>query len=253
MELDGNVSLATGAGSGIGRAIALRLANEGASVVVADVDEATGAETVRLIDAAGGRAAFVRADVAREPDTRAMVEFARETFGGLDVLVNNAGFANDVSFPDAPLERWRGVIDVCLLGTMYATQHAVAAMRGRGGAIVNIASMAGLGFAPHGSPEYAAAKAGVVRLSASLATLNESAGVRVNCVCPDWVDTPASRRYRATMSPEELASVPPKMLTPEDIADAVVELIRDDSLAGRVMICPLPDEPRRLLRVSKGS
>ena len=97
--------------------------------------------------------------------------------------------------------------------------------------------MGGIGFQPYDMPEYGAAKAGVVRLTASLATLEERSGVRVNCICPGWVDTPASRRARAQMTPRERNElVPPVLLEPEEIADAVVMFVEDDSMAGRVMI-----------------
>jgi NAD(P)-dependent dehydrogenase (short-subunit alcohol dehydrogenase family) len=250
MQITGRVAVVTGAGAGIGRATARRLAQEGAAVGVADIDEGNGQETVRDIEAERGRVAFVRTDVSRSADVRAMVDFAIGTFGGLDILVNNAGIVASPPFPDADPDEWMRVLDVNLRGPMFGTHYAIRAMRERGGgAIVNIASLAGVGFGPHPSPDYAATKAGVARFSAALAPLGEKSGIRVNCICPDWVDTPMSRRTRARMSPEEEAAVVPSgILAPEEIADAAVELIRDDSLAGRVMACWC-GEPRSLLPV----
>ena len=237
MDIEGKVALVTGSGSGIGRATALRVAREGAAVVVADVDEESGRETVRQIEATGGRAAFIRADVAREADVRAMVAFAEETFSGLDILVNNAGIVVSPPFPEAEPERWAPVLDVNLSGVILGTQYGIQAMRKRGGVIVNISSGAGIGYGPHGSPVYAASKAGVMRFSAALAPLKERMNVRVNCICPGWVDTPMVQRTRAETSPEEWQAIAPAvMLQPEEIADAVVQFIRDDSLAGRVML-----------------
>jgi NAD(P)-dependent dehydrogenase (short-subunit alcohol dehydrogenase family) len=250
MDIAGRVALVTGAGAGIGRATALRLAREGAAVGVADVDDGLGAETVQQIEAESGRAAFVHVDVARDADVKAMVDFALTTFGGLDILVNNAGIVVNPAFPDAEPEAWMRVLDVNLRGPMLGTFYAIRAMRERsGGAIVNIASLAGVGLGPHPAPDYAATKAGVARFSAALAPLREALGVRVNCICPDWVDTPMSRRTRSRMTPEEeAATVPPGILEPEEIADAAAELIRDDSYAGRVMTCWC-DQPRSLLPV----
>jgi NAD(P)-dependent dehydrogenase (short-subunit alcohol dehydrogenase family) len=250
MEIAGRVAVVTGAGSGIGRATALRLAHEGATVGVADLDQSGGQETARGVEQAGGKAAFVRTDVSRNADVRALVELAIGELGGLDILVNNAGIVATPAFPDAKPEDWTRVLDVNLRGVMLGTHYAIHAMRDRGGgAIVNIASLAGVGFGPHDSPEYAATKAGVARFSAALAPLHARFGIRVNCVCPDWVDTPMSRRSRARMTPEEeAATVPPDILAPEDIADAAVELIRDDTLAGRVMTCWC-GQPRSLLPV----
>jgi NAD(P)-dependent dehydrogenase (short-subunit alcohol dehydrogenase family) len=203
------------------------------------MDETGGQETVRGIEAAGGRAAFIVTDVSREDSVRDMVEHTLEAFGGLDILVNNAGIVATPAFPEAEPAEWMRVLDVNLRGPMLGTHYAIQAMRERGGgAIVNIASLAGVGFGPHDSPDYAATKAGLARFSAALAPLHARFGIRVNCVCPDWVDTPMSRRSRARMTPEEeAATVPPGILAPEEIADAAVELIRDESLAGRVMTC----------------
>ena len=236
------VALVTGAGAGIGRAIALRLAREGAAVVVADLDERGGEETVRRIETGIGRAAFVLADVAAERDVRGMVAAAEQRFGGLDVLVNNAGGAPEPYFPEADPGHWGRTLDVNLRGVMLGIHFGVRAMRGRGGAIVNISSMAGVGFEPYEAPEYAASKAGVVRLTAALGFLKEESGIRVNCICPGWVETPAVRRALSTMSEVERASLafppPPVLIKPHEIAEAVVMFIRDETLAGRVMVWP---------------
>src|ERR671931_245230 len=236
MKLSGAVALVTGAGAGIGRAVALALAGEGASVVAVDLDEAAAEETVRL--AGGGTA--VRADVTDDDELRAAFAAA----GPLDVLVNNAGGVASPFFPDAPLERWSAVLDVNLRATMLAIQLALETMRGRGGAIVNVSSIAGVGHGVHRAPEYAAAKAGVARLTAALATLAEE-GVRVNCICPDFVDTPAARRSLQRATPEERAAAPP-LVAAERVADAILDLVRDESLAGRVLVCPATAEWRLL-------
>lgn len=127
---------------------------------------------------------------------------------------------------------------------MVATQLALEAMRG-GGAIVNVASMAGYGLFPHEAPEYAAAKAGLMRFTGALSPLAETHGVRVNCVCPDWVDTPAVHRSLASMTPEQREQVP-ELVSAAEIASLVLDLIRDDSLAGRVLIRP-SDGPATLM------
>ena len=114
-----------------------------------------------------------------------------------------------------------------------------------GGAIINIASVAGLGTTSHDSAEYATAKAGVIRFTACLAPLRDAMSVRVNCICPGLVDTPASRRSRARMTPAELADLP-SVLTPADIAAATMEFLSDDTLAGRIMVCR-GGEPSHLL------
>jgi NAD(P)-dependent dehydrogenase (short-subunit alcohol dehydrogenase family) len=232
VRLAGSGALVTGGAAGIGRAVAERLAKEGAAVVIADRDEAAGKAA-----AADLGATFVHADVATDGDVRWALTAATARLGGLDILVNNAGGIDPPYYPDAPVERWSHALDLNLRAVMLATQLALESMTARGGgAIVNIASSAGLGLEAHRAPEYAAAKAGVVRLTATLAPLSRRLGVRVNCICPHLVDTPSSRRDRAGMTPEELAALPPAM-APEEIAAAVAELIADDQLAGRVMVC----------------
>jgi NAD(P)-dependent dehydrogenase (short-subunit alcohol dehydrogenase family) len=239
MEIAGKVALVTGAGGGgTGRATALRLAAEGARVVVADIDIEGARATARRIEAEGGSAAPVRADVTVQPDVRAMLDLAEARFGGLDVLVNNAGGVPYPSYPESPGDQWGRTFAVNLTAPMVVIQHALPLLERRGGgAIVNISSVAGLGHGPHGAPEYAAAKAGLIRLSVVLGALAPRSGIRVNCVVPNWILTESVRAQLEDLSSAERATLPERMSTPEEIAGAVVHFVRDDSLAGRVMVC----------------
>jgi NAD(P)-dependent dehydrogenase (short-subunit alcohol dehydrogenase family) len=240
MELPGKVGHVTGAGAGIGRAIAVRLAREGASVAVSDIDDPGGAETVSRIEAAGGRAVFVHADVSEEKEVRAALAHTERAFGGLDILVNNAGGAPEPHFPDAEPEHWLRQIAVNLLGVMLGTHYGIAAMKRRGGGVVvNISSRAGEGFRPYAEPEYAAAKAGIWRFSAALGSLAETHRIRVNCICPDWVEIERMRAERLALGEEAWAqAAPTRLVQPEEIAEVALLLVRDESLAGRVVLCP---------------
>ena len=206
MDLEGRVAIITGGAAGIGRAIADRLSAHGATVVIADV----------------AAEADFRCDLGDADEVRALIAHTVDEYGGLDVLVNNAG---------GVFGTWQTTVDVNLGGLMLATQLALEAMRGDG-AVVNISSVAALGSSRYSSPDYAAAKAAVVRLTTALGEVD---GVRVNCVCPDWVDTPAVQRDLASMSADERAAVPP-LVPATEIAEIVLDLIRDDSAAGRVVV-----------------
>jgi len=241
MDLPGRVAIVTGAAAGTGRAVAVQLAAQGAVVVVADVDPVGGAETVRRCGAA---AAFVRADVRVPADVAAMIAFA-EARGGPHLLVNNAGGGGHVEphFPEASPEDWGATLDLNLRGAMIATQLALEPMRRLGGgAVVNVASTAGLGLAPYASPEYGAAKAGLIRFTTTLAGLE---GARVNCVAPDWIRTERADAELAGMSPSERAAAPVPVEL-EEVTAAVLALVADDTLAGRVAVL-VGGEPPRLL------
>ena len=174
--------------------------------------------------------------------------FAEERHGGVDILVNNAGgWGPTANYPYASPLQWGSTLDLNLRAPMLATQLVLEPMRRRGGgAVVNVASTGGLGLAPYESPEYGAAKAGLIRFTACMAYAREETGVRVNCVVPDWIAT--DRAHGRAGRDDAGGSAPPRSrcVDPDDLADAVVELTRDESLAGRVMLLPR-GEPRRLL------
>ncbi len=241
MNLDAMTAVVTGGGVGIGAGIAARLAAEGMHVVIADLDEDAGQAVAAQV---GGT--FVRADIATSGGVRTAIDAACQLPRRIGVLVNNAGGVEGPCFPAADPAKWAHTLDLNLGAVMLATQLVLGPMSdGGGGAIINIASVAGLGTTSHPSPEYAVAKAGVIRFTACLAALRDRIGVRANCICPDLVDTPASRRSRSRMTPAELAVLPP-VLSPADIADAVMQFLADDALAGRIMVCR-GGEPSRLL------
>jgi NAD(P)-dependent dehydrogenase (short-subunit alcohol dehydrogenase family) len=231
VQLEGRVAVVTGGARETGRAIALRLAAEGATPVIADVDAEHGAEAVRAIEAAGGRARFISTDMTDDEAVSRMIGAAAP-----QVLVNNAGGWGAANYPDATLQQWSTTLDLNLRAAMLATQLALEPMRAAGGgAVVNIASTAGIADTAYASPEYGAAKAGLIRFTTSLADLRERMGIRVNCVVPDWIATERGRAELARMSSAERAESPPQVPM-EEVADAVVDLAGDDRQAGRVVL-----------------
>ncbi|ELY99951.1 glucose 1-dehydrogenase [Natrialba aegyptia] len=241
--IDGGVALVSGAASGIGRATAQRFAEEGASVVAADIDVEGGEETVSQIESEGGEATFVETDVTNESDLAAGVEAAVDTYGSLDFAFNNAGIEGDkVSFSDQDNANWNRVLDINLNGVFFAMREEIPAMlESGGGAIVNTSSIAGiLGF-PNLSP-YVASKHGVVGLTKTAAVEFSSDGLRVNAVLPGVIETPMVARS-GEQDPEAteqtIAGIPASRLgQPEEIASAVVWLCSED--ASYVTGQPLP-------------
>ncbi len=246
MEISGKVVVVTGAGgNGSGREIARRFARDGAAVVVSDINESGGRETVRQIENVGGRAAFYLADVRVEEQVHDLIDFAERHFGRLGVLVNNASAP---FHPGEPLEHWSDTVQTDFLGAMYGTRFAIDAMRrAGGGAIVNISSISALW---HGrkapAPAYDAAKAGVIRLTTMLEWLGNSDNIRVNCLAPGWIASEQVRAYWQPLTPAERKErgAPSRLLALEEIADATVRLATDESLAGRILVWWSEDEPR---------
>ena len=251
MQIEGKVAVVTGAGSGIGRATARALARAGAVVVVADVDEAGGSETVGLVHDDGGRAAFRRTDVTEPRSLEATFAAAEADHGGLDIVHNNAGLVcGEPLWPDITPETLLRVMSVNLGGVVVGTRLAVPAMRRRGGgAIVNTASMAAL-FPLTPDPIYSATKAGVAMFTRACAPLAEE-GIRVNAVLPGLVDTPLlpkSGDGERWAEWAQLAEQVMGLLSPDDVAAAVLALVRDDTAVAVERIVgdlPVPPEPAR--------
>jgi NAD(P)-dependent dehydrogenase (short-subunit alcohol dehydrogenase family) len=190
-ELANKVAIVTGAGSGIGRATATLLAREGATVVVSDLAEEGGQETVRLIADAGGTASFVRADVSKPEECEALAREAVARYGALHLACNNAGIGGpQAPTGEYPLDGWERVIGINLSGVFYSMRYEIPAiLAAGGGAIVNIASILGQVALP-GAPAYVAAKHGVVGLTRTAAAEYAAAGIRVNAVGPGFISTP---------------------------------------------------------------
>jgi NAD(P)-dependent dehydrogenase (short-subunit alcohol dehydrogenase family) len=230
--LAGKAALVTGGGSGLGRASAIALARAGATVTVADVDEEGGKETAAIVfEEAGGDADFVRADVTQADEVEAMVDKTVSRWGRLDCALNNAG-TTGVSAPtaDYALEDWNRAIALNLTGVFLCLKYEIPAMLEGGGAIVNMASGAGLvGFA--GLPAYVASKHGVVGLTRAAALEYASQGLRVNAICPGSTRTPMLEGFMGGDEQVErmmTRAVPLGRLgRPEEIADAVVWLCSD--------------------------
>lgn len=205
-RIDGRTAVVTGSGNGIGRAIALALGAAGAHVMVSDVLEDDGEATARTIRDAGGSAAFVAADVSRVEDSSRLVSTTLDTFGGLDILVNNAGVGGGQQrLHELEPEDFDRVIDVNLRGTFLCTKYAIGHfLTVGGGRIVNIASTYGLIGAPK-APAYCASKGGIINLTRQLAVDYGPDGIRVNAICPGYIDTGLGRR-RSRLTPEQIAA-----------------------------------------------
>jgi len=233
MRLKDKVAIVTGAGSGIGRAIALRFAQEGARVVLVDRDQAGGAKTLGLMAAAGGDAHLVVADVSRGSDTERLVDEAVRVFGRLDTLINNAAVLIPKAVPELSEEEWDYVVGVNLKGVFLCSKQAILCFRrqGRGGTIVNMASVNSF-YAEGGIAAYCAAKGGVQQLTRAMAIDHSAEGIRINCICPGWIDTPINAAYFADPAARAFADklhAIGRIGQPAEIAAVAAFLVSDDA------------------------
>ena len=239
MLLDGKVALVTGASRGIGRAIAIRLAAEGAKVAINFAGNTEKAEAVKAeIEAAGGEALLVQANVADAAAVEEMVVKVVEAFGGIDVLVNNAGITRDGLLVRMKDEDFDAVLDTNLKGVFYCTKVvSKLMMKKRSGRIVNMTSVVGVN-GNAGQTNYAAAKAGVIGFSKSAAKEFASRGITVNMVAPGFIDTDMTSVLSDKAKEAAMAGIPlQRMGTPENVADAVVFLVSDQAayITGQVI------------------
>lgn len=233
MDLKNAVAIVTGGGGGIGRAISLRLAGSGARVVVGDIDRARAEQVAGEVTDKRGRALAVEVDVTRAPQVQAMVQRTLETFGTVDVLVNNAGYGRSIpSVLDITEEEWDRSLSLNLKSAFLCSKAVVKVfLEKKAGNIVNISSLAGRSTSTIAGADYTAAKAGVLGLTRHLARELAPHGIRVNAICPGPVDT---QLVRGSLSQSEMDAIaeriPMRRLgRPEDIAGVVAFLLSADA------------------------
>ena len=238
MKLTGKVALVTGAAQGIGKAIALLLARNGADLVVSDINLEKAEETAKEIGAIGPKAMAVKVDVANLSDVEQMVGGILEKLAKIDILVNNAGITRDKLILRMTEEDWDAVLGVNLKGTFNCTKAVLRHMaKQRSGKIVNIASVVGeMGNA--GQANYSASKAGVIGLTKTIAREYAQRGINVNAVAPGYIETPMTEALPEKAKEELKKLIPMERLgKPEDVAEAVLFLVSEESsyMTGQVL------------------
>lgn len=227
-NLENKVAIVTGAGSGIGKAISLLYASEGAKVIVSDINEKGGNETVSLIKSKGGDAFFIKADTSKPDDQKSMVEMTVKKYGGLHVACNNAGIGGDLApTGEYPIEGWDKIISVNLSGVFYGLRYQIPAMlnTGQGGSIVNMASILGM-VGSKNVPGYVAAKHGIVGLTKTAALDYADQKIRINAVGPGYIDTPLLSDSLDEETIKSLAGLHPigRLGRAEEVAELVLWL-----------------------------
>ncbi|CAG0977151.1 MAG: 2,5-dichloro-2,5-cyclohexadiene-1,4-diol dehydrogenase [Candidatus Methanoperedens nitroreducens] len=230
MRVKDKVVIITGGGSGIGRETGILFAKEGAKVVIADVNEKAGAETVELIKNAGGEAFFARLDVSNREQAKQVVKETIAKYGRLDVLINNAGIIQDALVVKMTEEQWDKVIDINLKGPFNCIQAVVGQMISQGsGVILNISSIVAL-YGNVGQTNYAATKAGLVGMTKTLAKELGKKGIRVNAVAPGFIYTPMTEAMPEKILEMMKEKTPLKRLgTPADVASTLLFLASDEA------------------------
>ncbi|MCY4436229.1 MAG: SDR family oxidoreductase [Chloroflexi bacterium] len=235
MRLQGKVALITGGGSGIGEAMALRFAAEGAATAIVDLNQKGAERVVSAIQKTGGRAHAIAADVASENDVRAMLAETQDRFGPLDILVNNAGIYVDKDIEGTTEDEWDRIMNVNVKSLLWTCKYALPSLKETKGVILNIASMVGVHAQPH-SIAYCASKGAVITFTRALALDCAQYGVRANSLCPSSVATPLFESFlNVQPDPDEaragVAARAPLgyISSPEQMADAALFLVSDES------------------------
>lgn len=238
MKLAGKVALVTGAAQGIGKAVALLLARNGADIVVSDINLEKAEETAKEVQTLGRKALAIKVNVAAIGDVERMVEAILAQFGKVDILVNNAGIARDKLILRMTEEDWDAVLNINLKGTFNCTKAVVRHMsKQKGGKIVNIASVVGeMGNA--GQANYAASKAGVIGFTKTIAREFAQRGINVNAIAPGYIETPMTDALPDKVKEELRRLIPLDRLgKPEDVAEAVLFLVSESGnyITGQVL------------------